>query len=172
MENYQNPNEMNPFLVMGLIAITFGLFIIFWIYLKNKELQLIDANSPDPHRGIIVLGVLPLILIILLYITYLFINKIIFSYIFYFFIIILSIIIIKYLFDFSYSCAKNTKINITYWLIPLISIYFGIILLIFQYYLASILILISLIHIPLLQYCLNMYYKNLKIKYEKKKLFN
>ena len=63
---YKDYRETNPTLVLGIILISFGFYIIH--YMKNKEFEEIDSNSPEAARGAIILMVLPFIWFFIIFI--------------------------------------------------------------------------------------------------------
>lgn len=164
---YKNFRETNPALLLGLIIITFGFFIINWIYSKNKEFTEIDENAPDPNRGAIIMMVLPFIwfFIISVFKNILFKS---YTYILKFIEItgwiLVVLLIMNYLFDFCVSFANITKTNHYIWfsffLLPAI----GIICIFIKIYFMLFLVFFLFIGIPAMQAELNSYIKKFNMK--------
>ena len=108
---------MNPSLVFGLIIISFGLYMISWLYTRNREFELLDEHAPAAARGTAVLFLLPLSWYMIVFVIK---NIIHFQNLF---VDILEIVvwtgliflIIKYFLDFCLSFGRITGTRGFYW---------------------------------------------------------
>lgn len=168
--------QTNPSLILGLIIISFGTYIINWIYHKNKELLLIVPHAPEAIRGVLLMTIFPFLWFFITFTIKNLIlkpnNKII-IYIENFGWIIILILIIKYLFDFCFIFGEITDTNGHLWFLtistPIIAISIGIILNIHILYLFLIILIII---IPSMQSELNILYKRITIENEKSTFYN
>jgi len=170
---YKDYKETNPTLVLGLIIISFGLYIINWIYLRNREFELINSNAPDSNRGAVILMILPFIwFFIYMLLKYLFFRD---SY------LILKIIelvglgfittlILKYLYDFCNTFGLITKTSGFGWFIFYLLGIIGIISIVFKFYYLSPLVFFLMIIIPAMQSELNSHFSRFAMK-KKGKIF-
>lgn len=130
-EFYKNIKEKNPGLVIFLIVVSLGLYIISWIYMQTKQLNLVDDDAPDPRRGAALLMLLPVGWYFANYIG----KKLIFQdatstgfYVFFEMTIwlILFLLVLKYLYDFSNSFSKVTRTNGMVWFVFLMLGFLGL----------------------------------------------
>ena len=167
--------QTNPALVLGLMIISFGLYAINWIYLKNKDFEKIDKFSPEANRGAIILMILPFSWFFIISISEKFIfnpSNLIFS--------IINIVgwgfilflILKYLLDFSLSYGRITQTNGLYWFIGFLTSIIGIILFYYKIYWFSLIYLFLFILIPAMQAELNIHYKRFTIKKERHSFYD
>lgn len=56
---FKNFRKTNPTLLLGLIIISFGTYMIPWIYIRNKDFKSFDNEAPDENRGAVVLFMFP-----------------------------------------------------------------------------------------------------------------
>ncbi|MEC8339646.1 MAG: hypothetical protein VXZ40_03395 [Nanoarchaeota archaeon] len=157
-------DPMNPALVLGLSLVTVGLFLPFWIYLKNREFEtLCEEEAPHSARGIILLFVLPLL--------WLFISQIMPKSIAIVGFAIILVLVLKYLFDFCEFYSQLTKTHFFIYFTLFTTGVLGLYLTLFN----TAFIVISLaffLAVPLMQQELNMLYKTLTLKREKKNFYN
>lgn len=164
--------DLHPFnhaLLLGLIVITFGLYIINWIYLKNKEFNLLDKESPDPNRGAVLLMILPFSWFFTYFTlsTLLFQENLLLNIINILVSASIYLLIMKYILDFCQSFGRLTNTFGPIWFFGFLLGSIGIIGLIIQkaYLLPFIFFLI--IVVPAMQAELNVLIYKLKIRKEK-----
>ncbi len=168
---FKEYEQTNPYLVLGLIIISFGLYIINWIYLKNREFQLLDTDSPNPNRGAIILMFLPFAwffsMISLKYLIFSPENLAlgIIEIVGWGFIIFLMH---KYILDFCLSFGRITKTYGALWFVLFFIGGVGILGTAMGYYLLSPLLFFLIITIPAMQAELNTFFTRHTIKKEKK----
>lgn len=174
MHNENHPVEFNPVLIVALLIGTFGVFAIFWIYLKNKEFEQLKSSTIDSSRALAVLFILPIVFASILWILYLYSTTLIFTISLYLLLPIIGFFILKYLLDFSCEAATLSKTNPLIWFIPFCISFAGVFIIMFQYptLYAIPFLIIPFFHIPLLQHFLNVCYRNLKHVEEKKKIYS
>lgn len=172
---YKDFRETNPGLVFGLILISLGFYIINWLYMKNKEFELIDSEAPDSNRGAIIMMIFPFAWFFILFIlktlifekSNLYLNLIgILGW------IVVIFLIMKYLFDFCISFGKITKTNGIYWYLFFILPAVGVILAFFGYYYFLFLLFFLLVVIPAMQAELNSFFQKFHIKKENNIFYN
>ena len=151
--------------VLGLIIITFGIYLIEWFYKRTEEFTYIDRFSPNPQRAATVLFIIPLGWLIISKI----IKKLIFTGIIGEIIEIIGwglilFLIIKFIFDFCISFGRITKTNGIYWFLILLTGTIGIICTILQIYILSILTISIILTIPAMQLELNSHFNKMTIK--------
>ena len=120
--------SMNPSLVFGLIIISFGLYMISWLYTRNREFELLDRYAPDAARGTAVLFLLPLSWLMIVFTIK---NIIGFQNLF---IDILEIVVwvgliflvLKYFLDFCLSFGRITGTTGIYWFFVCIFLFIAI----------------------------------------------
>lgn len=119
--------KTNLSLMLGLIIISIGLYIIYWIYVKNKEFEALDHDAPESNRGAIIMMVIPFVWFFIMYFLkgsfFGFFNKI-FSVIELFGWILVIFILLKYLLDFCISFGTVTQTRGILWFLPFL---FGIV---------------------------------------------
>lgn len=166
-EFYKQYHETSPSLVMGLIILSFGLYIINWIFLRNKDFEELDENAPDSNRGAILMIIIPF--------GWFFLTTILKNLIFSpnnLLIGILEIVgwgiiiflIYKYLFDFCLSYGRITKTNGLLWFGLFIISGIGIVGIIIENYYLIFLLPILMIIIPAMHSELNKQFHILNIK--------
>ncbi len=124
---YKEFTQTNPSLVIGLIIISFGLYIITWLYVRNKEFELLDKHAPNSIRGTVIMVLLPACWF---YITFLFkeliLDNIIIEMIELTGWFLVLLLVLKYIFDFCLSFGRITGTNGVYWslifLVPFLAI--------------------------------------------------
>lgn len=127
---YKDFEEKNPFIVLLLVCVSFGLYMISWMYSVNKELRKIDENAPEPTRGALLLLIFPLgwyaisLVITSLYTANIlpFFATIIVPLAW----IVLYLLLLKYLYDFCTSFNKMTKSPASIWFVFLIIGFLGL----------------------------------------------
>lgn len=171
---YDEFKQTNPYLVLGLMIISFGLFMINWIYIKNKEFERLDKFAPDALRGAIIMMILPLTWFFFIA----FLKFVLFSPENLFIQILeivgwgfLFILILKYLLDFCISFGRITKTNGILWIFSFFLGILGIILLMYQIKTGIILILVMIISIPAMQSELNLFYNRITRKKERQTFY-
>lgn len=164
---YEQYHESSPYLILGLIVLSFGLYGITWIYLKNKDFESMDEYAPDSIRGAIVMMILPLIFYFLVF----FLQNVVFevenmfiTIIKYFFIGICSVLIFKYFADFTKSFSRITRTPNNFWLLFFSLGLIGIIGLLLMNIYMSVFILFFFIVIPAMQSELNSHFKRFSLK--------
>lgn len=115
-EYFKNYTQVNASLVLGLIVISLGLYMIPWIYIKNREFEGIDKDAPDSRRGFVVLVMVPFFWAYAVFVckTLIMDNLAveIVEIVGWGFAIFL---ILKYLFDFCMAYARITRTNGFLW---------------------------------------------------------
>lgn len=163
---FEDFHPLNPALLLGFIILTFGIYIIPWLYVKNKEFELVAKNfAPNSFRNPILFFVFPFSWFYIIYIIKLLIFDNLFVKIIQIFgWFIIYILILKYVYDFCFCFGKITKTLGIYWFIIFLIGSFGI----FGIFLNKILIMpfciFLLILIPSMQAELNSYFDRLKIR--------
>ncbi len=172
---YEEFSQTNPYLISGLLIISLGLYMINWIYVKNKEFEKLDDLAPDALRGAIIMMILPLTWF---FIT-IFLKLIIFSpenLVIQIIEIVgwglLFLLIIKYLLDFCISFGRITQTNGFLWIFTFIIGVTGIIFTMYQKPFGLILILIMVLAIPAMQAELNLFYNRITRKKEKQTFYD
>lgn len=147
-----------------ILYIVFSVFTyaIYWIYKVNVELEKADENAPDSKRGLVTMCLVPFAWAILHFIleNFVFVNndyllKSIEQPVEFFALVIICFLILKYFLDFSNSFAKVTFTNNLIWLILMAPGFIGIVLLGFELYYATILLIFPVISIIIMQKKLN-----------------
>jgi hypothetical protein len=121
---YKNFHETNPALILGLTIVSFGFYVIYWIFLRNRDFEELDKNAPDSKRAVAILMVLPF--------AWFFITKAIHNL---FGLIntitrtievmgwlVILFLLLKYLFDFCISYGRITRTIGVVWFIFFIPI--------------------------------------------------
>lgn len=161
---YKDIGQTNPSLVLGLTVVTLGLYIINWIYVKNKEFEQLLPDAPNAKRGAVIMMVLPFTWFFIIQITKtflppsiqpitLFIEILVYSLIFF--------LILKYLYDFCNCFGKITKSKPLVWYFFFILGIIGIVGLILNIKLLLPLLIIVFLIIPAMQAELNTYINKL-----------
>ena len=161
------PDETNPLLVAVLLILTGGLYFILWVYHKNKELLEISKYELEPLRGLSVLGILPFCIGIFLWLLHFIAPDFIITILLYLLGTFAMFTILKYLFELSYYMSKATESSLGVWFLPFCITLTGCVLLSFENFLGYVLIITPLIHLPILQSYINIYYRGLWYKREK-----
>jgi hypothetical protein len=171
-ELYVELKPMSSSLVLGLIIITFGFYIINWIYQRNVDFLKFDSDAPDPKRGALLLFVIPVSWFIIMKVL----INLLFDNIFFRILenlgwLLILLLILKYLFDFSIVFGEITKTFGFFWFIFLslgfLGLFFGVL---FNKYF-FILTIFLFIFIPAMQEEINKiikkynYKKSLKVWY-------
>ena len=134
---YKDFRQTNPALILGLIIISFGFYVINWIYLKNRDFESIDNLAPDSNRGAIIMMVIPFSWFFIIFIF----KKLIFPS-FNIFLGIFEIIgwgfvtflLLKYFLDFSLSFGRITKTKGIIWFLGFFSGVLGAYAIVFHFY--------------------------------------
>jgi hypothetical protein len=161
---YVSIAPLNPALVLGLSIVTVGLFLPFWIYLKNREFEEIsEENAPHSARAIILLFVLPL--------SWSFISALLPKVVGITGFAIILVMVLKYLFDFCEFYSLLTKTNFFIYFTLFTTGALGLYLMLFNK--AFVIVSIAFFFaVPLMQQELNMLYKTYTLKREKKNFYN
>ncbi len=155
--------QFNPHLLIGLCIISLGIFLPFWIYLKNREFEELSEDAPHSGRAITILFIIPLIWFFLSYLLPQVIQIVGFS--------LILLLVEKYIFDFCAFYSFLTKTNpLIYFTLITIGVV-GIYLSLFDKLFLS-LGLILIFTFSIMQQELNHVYKNFSIKKEKKNFYN
>ncbi len=186
-ENYVGSNSV---IILLYILFSLSFYIIYWLYITNKDLSEIDENAPDPNRAISVLLIIPSLFFLLSFILkkyiFHFSNSVLlgiswnFKYMnidsnfehFYGVIefiiwVLIIMLILKYFFDFSISFAKVTKTEFIIWYVFLASEVFGFVFLLFGNYFFFIISFFTIIAIPAMQEKLNILAHKYQLKKER-----
>lgn len=147
-------SESSPGIIFGLIFITLGLYIINWIFMRNKEFELMDHDAPDAKRGLALMVFLPFGWGFVMFIF----KKLIFTgeplLLGIMEILIWGLIVfllMNYIFDFCLSFSKISSTNPIIWFIPFLCGFIGIISTVFEFYYLTPLIFFTIILIPAMQ---------------------
>ncbi len=167
---YRDFHESNPALILGLMIISFGLYLVNWIYLRNREFEALDDLAPDANRGAIILMILPFI-----WFFFIQILKKLFSLDSNLFVSIMEILgwgfitflVLKYFLDFSLSYGRITQTNGIIWFFGFLLGIVGIYAVAFKWYYLSFLLIFFFLIIPAMQAELNVHYKRITIKKER-----
>lgn len=174
-EYYKDFVQTKPSLVMGLSIISFGLYIINWIYLRNKEFEVITEEAPNSKRGAFLMMILPLFWFFFLQTlkniffkdnlrTIYIIEMIGF--------ILIFILILKYIYDFCDTFSQITKSPLIIWFIPFFIGFLGIIGLLFQFFYLFPFIFFLFIVTPAMQAELNKNFHKIDIKKQNNNFYN
>ena len=164
------PEEKNVLITIFLFIITAGIYTLIWIYLKNLEFESIFKIDLDHRRSFIILFVLPSITSLICYLIYLSLPTVIALIPIFIISTFIFLIILKYLFEFSIHGATLTQSPLALWFIPFSITFTGIILILLGIpYVGIPLLLLEAFHIATLQSQLNMTYKVIRLKKQRKK---
>lgn len=174
-EYYKDFTETKPSLVMGLTIISFGFYIINWIYLRNKEFEILSEHAPESKRGAVLMMVLPLFWFFFIQIlkNIFFSNENVvigileivgFGIIFF--------LILKYIFDFCETFGQITKSPGIIWFIPFFLGVIGIIGIIFKFYYTLPLLFFLFIVTPAMQAELNKNFHKIAMKKQDNNFYN
>lgn len=155
---YSDYEIKNPILIMFFMLITCGLYLIYWFYKMNIDLERIDDSAPDSRRGVIILILLPptwyifyLIFKYLIFPNETFLVKIIAIL----GALIISFLALEYMYEFCKSFGKVTLSNGFIWYLFIYPGYFAIILYFLDFLYTIPLIFFSIIAIPAMQAFIN-----------------
>lgn len=156
--------ETNPSLVLGLIVISLGLYIINWIFVRNKDFETLDEDAPDSKRGAIIMMIIPFSWFFIIYVL----KYVIFKHppliIEIMEIVgwgIIIFLLLKYIFDFCHSFSKLTRTSHLFWFGFFLLGFIGIIsTFLFKFYYLSPLTFFLIITIPAMQAELNSVFKS------------
>ncbi|MCA9459465.1 MAG: hypothetical protein KC550_02855 [Nanoarchaeota archaeon] len=169
-EFYKEFREGNPYLIMGLIIITFGLYIINWIYLRNREFIILDKYAPDPNRGAVILMIIPFALFFIMQILKVFF----FGYDSLFLGIVevvlwtlVSFLVLKYILDFCLTFGRITRTSGIFWFTMFFLGFLGIIGIIQGFIWTIPLIFFTIIVVPAMQAQMNVFFKRFSMRKEK-----
>ena len=159
--------ETSPALILGLIIVTLGLFIINWIFLRNREFDKLDKNAPNPNRGAVIMMILPFgwffILQVLKELIFGYENLFIgiFEIVGYFLILFL---LLKYLLEFCLTFGRITNTHGIFWFLLFLVGVIGLIGIIFEFYPVATLTIFLLLVIPVMQSELNSHFSRFTIR--------
>lgn len=163
-EFFKNYEEKNPAYVLGLMIISFGLYIFTWIYKINVDLEQLDEDSPESVRGAVLMAVLPFTWFFITTLIKEFINSIIIRAIEIIVYVLIYFLVLKYLFEFCIAFSHVTRTRALIWFVPFAIGSFGF----FGYYLQSIIVgsflMMFFLVIPAMQAELNTTYHKISIK--------
>ena len=174
-EFYKDYVETNPSLVLGLSLLTGSLYLINWVYVKNRELEKLDDYAPDPNRGAILMMVLPFSWFFITFILKSLIftsGNSLFSTIEVVVYILIYLLNLKYLFDFCISFGKITRTRGFFWFLFFLIGTGGIISTAFSFYYLTPLLLFLILAAPAMQAELNISYHRFNMKKEKTLFYN
>lgn len=166
-EFYKTFSETKPSLVLGLIIISFGFYIINWIYTKNREFEILSEFAPDANRGAIIMMIIPFFWFFFIKVLQNLIfssNNLIIGILEIVGFGIILFLLLKYLFDFCLTFGEITKSPGIIWFIPFIIGIIGIIGTFFKFFYLSPLFLFLIIVIPAMQAELNKNFHKLSMK--------
>ncbi len=166
---YKQYHQISPSLILGLTIITLGLYIINWLYLRNKEFETLDTEAPDSNRGAIIMMIFPFAWFFIMQVlrTLIFtkenlaieiINIVGWGIIFF--------LILKYLLDFCISFGRVTQTQGFFWFFLFFLGIVGIICFLFDLYLLGLLFIFVILSIPAMQAELNSRFSRYAIKKE------
>lgn len=168
-------STMNVSLFFGLIIITLGLYIVYWIYDKNKQFEVLDDQSPDSSRGAVIMVILPFLWFFILYFLKGFIfgfDSVIVNFIGlggWFFLIFMFV---KYLLDFCLSFGRITQnqgvLPFLLFLVGFISGYLSLILNQFFIFL----LIFPVFAVLFMQSELNLFYNSYRQRKDKKSFYH
>ncbi len=167
---YDYHEEKKGIQILGLILITIGMYIIKWIYEKNKEFEILDPDAPDSQRGAVLVFIMPFIWVSILYVLgYLldFKDNLLFQIFEILGSLLLYFLILKYLLDFCFTFGRITKTHGFLWFIPVAFGTFGVWGIIFQIYYLMPLSLLIFGWCPGLQIEFNSYIKHHRLRRHK-----
>lgn len=167
---YKEFKEKDPNVVLLLSVISLGLYMINWIYLRNKELQSLDPDAPESARGAIIMLIIPAIVYFMVFVL----KNVMLSgenvIIGIFEIVIWGIslfLLLKYLFDFCISFGKVTRTEGLIWFFFMMMGVVGIISFFMEFYFVTPLVFFLIISIPAMQAEINAHFRRLNIRKEK-----
>lgn len=164
---FREYEETSPALTLGLIIVSLGLYVINWIYVKNRNFEKIFEESPDSKRGLVILMILPFSWFFIMFIL----KSIIFSelplLIGIFEIVVWGLIlflIYKYLWDFCEVFGKISQSRSVLWFSFFVLGGIGIISLLLKFmYLVPLVFFLAIV-IPAMETELNVNFKSITIR--------
>jgi hypothetical protein len=155
---YEDYDKQNPFLLFLFIVLTFGLYIIKWVYMTNKSFEKVDKSAPETQRATTVMILMPLIWGMMSFILkFYFDEKLllvkIIEYGGWALIIFLSL---QYTYDFCSSFGRMTQTSSLFWYLLLYPGYLSLILLAFGFVHSMFLVFLPVIVIPIMQDLINL----------------
>ncbi len=165
---YKRYSETSLAVTLALIIITFGLYVINWLFLRNKEFELIDEDAPDSKRGLALMVFLPFGWGLIMYVSkaLIFTGEPIILGIME--IVIWGLIIfllVNYIFDFCISYSKVSKSNPLIWFILFLLGFVGLISSGLEFYYLSPLFFFAIIAVVAMQAELGTINKQKKKKF-------
>lgn len=163
--------KSSPSIVMLLIILTLGVYIINWLFLRNREFEMMDNEAPDAKRGLALMVFLPFGWTFIMFIF----KKLIFTgeplILGIMEIVIWGLIVfllMNYVFDFCLSFSRITKTSVIVWFVPFLLGFVGGIFLALGFYYVSPLIFFAIIVVPAMQAELQShFFPNKKYKRDK-----
>jgi hypothetical protein len=165
---FKKYSETSLAVVLALMIITAGLYIINWLFLRNREFELMDEDAPDSKRGLALMVFLPFGWGLIMFVSkaLLFTGEPLLLGIME--IVIWGLIIfllVNYVFDFCLSYSKITKSNAMIWFSMFLIGFIGIISTSIQFYYLSPLVFFAVITVVAMQAELSGINKQKRKKY-------
>ena len=157
----------SPFLLLLLMFLTAGLYLINWIYFKNREFENYDEDAPDSKRGAVLLLIFPFTWfgLVWLFKTYLFSTDLVFvtsiELVGWLFIMFLML---QYIYDFCDTYSRFTKTKSLIWYICIFPGFVSLILVPLKFPYALPLLFFTIIAIPAMQAKLNKEFEKHTLK--------
>ena len=163
--------KSSPLIIMILIILTLGVYVINWIFLRNREFEFMDNDAPDAKRGLALMIFLPFGWALTMFVL----KKLIFTgeplILGILEIVIWGLIVfllMNYIFDFCLCFSRITKTSPIIWFIPFLLGFVGSIFLALGFYYVSPLIFFTIIVVPAMQAELQShFFPNKKYKRDK-----
>ncbi len=157
-EYYRNFEPYSPTKTQILMICTLGLYLISWVYQKNKEFEEFYDDSPDSNRGAVLMLVFPFawLLIIWVFKAVIFVDSIEFlttlSVIGWIFIMFM---ILEYLYEFCLAYGQFTRTNGLVWYYTIFPGFLALILVVLGFWYTLPLLFFPYMTIPAMQAKLN-----------------
>jgi hypothetical protein len=159
--------ETSPILLLGMVLLTGGLFVLNWIYAKNKEFEEFFEDSPDSNRGLVIMMVFPFSwFFIMLGIKLLLFDKLPLALGILEIVVwgILIFLIYKYIYDFCDVFGQVTHSSTLLWFFFFVLSGMGILSLALKFYYVSPLVFFLAVVLPSMQTELNTNFKSLILR--------
>ena len=114
---YENYEESSVVVTLFLMTATCGLYLINWLYIRNKDFAKYDENAPDTNRGAVLTLILPILWIFITWTldNLIFHNSELFAMIKTIGWLTLMMLILKYFYDFCITFSRFTRSNELAW---------------------------------------------------------
>ena len=114
---YDDYERSSSILTLFFMTITFGLYIINWLYLTNKIFSKYDENAPNQNRGAVLTVIFPTVWLIFAWMmdNIGFANSELFAMVKTIGWLTIMMLILKYFYDFCLTFSRFTRSNELVW---------------------------------------------------------